>query len=158
MRGKKREKRLIEPDLQYGSVIVTKFINQIMHSGKKEIARRVMHEALQKISSDEKQKNDPLEIFESAIKNVSPELEVRSRRIGGANYQVPMPVPQDRKITLAMRWIISAAKNKKGKSMAEKLAEEFILASKNEGAAIKKKSDTQRMAEANKAFAHFARY
>lgn len=153
MRRKKKENRLIEPDLKYKSALLTKFINQVMRKGKKNVARKIIYGALEKVKA---QKVDPLEIFETAIKNVGPQLEVRSRRIGGANYQVPMPVPTDRKITLSMRWIIAAAKNKKGKPMADKLAEEFILASKNEGAAIKKRSDTYRMAEANKAFAHFA--
>jgi len=104
----------------------------------------------------EKTKGSPIEIFEKAIKNVSPSLEVKSRRVGGANYQVPQPVRSDRKIQLAFRWIINAAKTKKGKSMAEKLAEELMLAVNNEGAAIKKKLDTHRMAEANRAFAHFS--
>lgn len=150
MRRKKKENRTITPDLKYKSALVTKFINQVMRSGKKNTAKKIVYEAFKKMPGN------PLATFETAIKNVSPQLEVRSRRIGGANYQVPMPVTTDRQFTLATRWLILAAKNKKGKPMAEKLAEEFILSSKNEGAAIKKRNDTHRMAEANKAFAHFA--
>jgi len=125
-----------------------------MRQGKKSVAQKVVYKSFDIIK--EKTKGNPIELFDKAIKNISPSLEVKSRRVGGANYQVPQPVRPDRKIQLAFRWIINAAKAKKGKSMAEKLAEELMLAVNNEGAAIKKKLDTHRMAEANRAFAHFS--
>lgn len=153
MRRKRKIQREILPDPKYNNILVAKFINHLMLKGKKNVAQKVLYSAFDIL---EKQKKEPLEIFDLAIKNVSPLLEVKSRRIGGANYQVPKEVKGERRITLAIRWLIQAARNKKGKPMAEKLAEEFILASQNEGMAIKKKEDTHRMAEANKAFAHFA--
>ncbi|MCD6148275.1 30S ribosomal protein S7 [bacterium] len=154
MARKKASKRVILPDPVYNSVTVAKFINQIMRRGKKTVARKILYSAFDIIK--EKTKKDPLEVFEQAIKNATPSLEVRPRRVGGATYQVPIQVPATRGLTLAMRWIINAAKVKKGKPMKEKLAEELILASRNEGAAVKKRYDTHRMAEANRAFAHFA--
>ncbi len=147
-------KREIAPDPVYSNVIVSKFINQIMRKGKKTIARKIVYRAFDIIK--EKTKKDPLEVFEKALQNASPLLEVKSKRVGGATYQVPREVRGDRRMTLAMRWIITAARSKKGRPMREKLAEELILASNNEGTAIKKKEDTHRMAEANRAFAHFA--
>lgn len=153
MRRKKQVKREISPDPKYGSVLVTSFVNHLMKNGKKTVAQQVMYDSFKIL---EKQNKNPLETFDLAIKNVSPQMEVKSRRIGGANYQVPREVRGDRKLTLAMRWIIQATQKKKGKPMAVKLAEEFILAANNEGVAIKKKLDTHRMAEANKAFAHFS--
>lgn len=126
-----------------------------MLDGKKSVARKVMYDALEAIKKHEKDA-DPVVVFNQAIANVGPQVEVKSRRVGGANYQVPREVRGDRRVTLAFRWIITASRAKKGKPMAQKLADELILASKNEGAAIKKKLDTHRMAEANKAFAHFA--
>ncbi|MFH1714069.1 MAG: 30S ribosomal protein S7 [Candidatus Nealsonbacteria bacterium] len=153
-RGKKIEKREISPDFVYNSVIVSKFINQIMERGKKIAAKKIVYGALDIIK--EKTKKDPLESFEKAVENAAPLLEVKSKRVGGATYQVPREVRGDRRTTLAMRWIISAAKSKKGKPMREKLAEELILSLNNEGSAVKKKEDTHRMAEANRAFAHFA--
>ncbi|HYF28867.1 MAG TPA: 30S ribosomal protein S7, partial [Candidatus Paceibacterota bacterium] len=132
---------------------ISRFINTVMWDGKKDTARKVVYAALDKLKEKEM---DPLETFETAIRNVSPLMEVRSRRVGGANYQVPREVPQQRRISLAYRWLINAARAKKGKPMADKLAEQIILAAKNEGDAIKKKEDMHRMAEANKAFAHFA--
>lgn len=141
-------------DPVHDSVVVAKFINHIMKKGKKTTAERVVYDAFDKIK--ERTKRDPLEIFEEALKNTSPVLEVKSKRVGGATYQVPIPVERDRKMTLAMRWIIQAARSKKGKPMSEKLAEEFIAAAENTGNAIKKRRDVHRMAEANKAFAHFA--
>jgi len=153
-RRKKREKRNIIPDPTYNSVTVAKFINQVMRKGKKTIARKIVYGAFDIIK--EKNKREPMEIFDLALKNAGPILEVKPKRIGGATYQVPRPVPAVRGETLAMRWLIQAAKNKKGKTMKEKLAEELTSASKNEGAAVKKKTDTHRMAEANRAFAHFA--
>jgi len=142
------------PDPVYRSKILTKLINQIMLDGKKSTSETIVYKAFDTIK--EKTGKNPLEVFEQAMKNIMPVLEVKARRVGGANYQVPQPVRAERKIQLAFRWIIVAAKAKKGKPMAEKLAEELILAAKNEGAAIKKKLDTHRMAEANRAFAHFS--
>lgn len=155
MRRKRTIKRDISPDPKYDDLRLAKFINNVMKGGKKSLAQRVVYDALEIVSS--KLKNEePLEIFNKAMENASPVLEIKSRRVGGANYQVPYEVKGKRKEALAMRWIIGAAANKKGKSMAEKLAKEFIDASKNEGEAIKKKENVHRMAEANKAFAHFA--
>jgi small subunit ribosomal protein S7 len=153
--GRRREKRDIQPDSLYGNIFISKLINQLMRGGKKSVATKVAYGAFDIIK--EKTQKDPLEVFDLAIKNVSPFLEIKPMRVGGATYQVPREVRGDRKVALAMRWILSAAKAKKGKPMAEKLSEELIAASNNEGNAIKKKLDTQRMAEANKAFAHFAR-
>jgi len=154
MGRKKKVKRIISPDPVYNNVTVAKFINQVMRQGKKTIARKIVYKAFDAIK--EKTKKDPLEIFDSALKNAAPLLEVKPRRIGGATYQVPREVRGDRRMTLAMRWIIMAAKSKKGKPMREKLAEELMNAANNTGVAIKKKEDTHRMAEANRAFAHFA--
>ncbi len=155
MSRKKKSKRItIEPDLLYDSVTVAKFINQIMRRGKKTIARKIVYGAFDIVK--DKTKKEPLEIFEEAIKNVTPVVEVRSRRVGGASYQVPVEVRPERKLSLAIRWLINAAKSKKGKPMQEKLAQELIDASQNTGAAVKKKEDTHRMAEANRAFAHYA--
>ena len=155
MRKKRNYKRDFDPDLQYGSVVVARFVNYLMRDGKKSVAEKVMYNALEKVKKDTG--GEPLPIFEKALENVSPVMEVTTRRIGGANYQVPREVRQERKFMLAVRWLIGAAKKKSGKSMSDRLAEELVLASKNEGAAIKKKQDTHRMAEANRAFAHFAR-
>ncbi|MDO8443712.1 MAG: 30S ribosomal protein S7 [Candidatus Azambacteria bacterium] len=154
MRRKTKRKKVDTSDSLYGNPLVGKFINYIMRGGKKSVAQKVVYGAFDIIK--EKTKGDPLELFDKALKNVTPALEVKSRRVGGANYQVPQPVRQERKIQLAFRWIIAAAQAKKGKPMAEKLAEEFMLAANNEGSAIKKKMDTHRMAEANRAFAHFS--
>lgn len=154
MRRKRKTKRTFEPDIIYNNPEFTRFINYLMKMGEKSVAEKIFYGALDLIR--EKTKKEPAEIVEIAIKNASPLLEVKSRRIGGANYQVPQEVRGERKFALACRWIIQASRNRKGKSMAEKLAEEFIAAFRNEGAAIKKKTDTHRIAEANKAFAHFA--
>lgn len=155
MRRKVRNRNIAEPDLVYNSEKVGKFINYVMKSGKKSAARKIVYGALDVIK--EKQKvADPIEIFENAIRNVSPGMEVRSRRVGGANYQVPREVRPERKQALAFRWLIQAASSKKGKPMHMKLADELLAASNNEGEAIKKKENTIKMAEANKAFAHFA--
>ncbi|PIR72235.1 MAG: 30S ribosomal protein S7 [Candidatus Nealsonbacteria bacterium CG10_big_fil_rev_8_21_14_0_10_36_24] len=151
---KKIKKHLIAPDPVYNNVTVAKFINQVMRRGKKTIARKIVYGAFALIK--EKTKKPPLEIFEIALKNASPLLEVKSKRIGGATYQVPMEVKGERKMTLAMRWLIFGAKAKKGKPMKEKLAQELMDAVNNTGWAIKKRTDTHRMAEANRAFAHFA--
>lgn len=154
MRGKVKTKKTILPDPVYNNLILAKFINQVMKKGKKEIAKKVVYRAFDIVK--EKTKKEPLEVFDAAIKNATPLLEVRPKRIGGATYQVPMRVPSARALTLAIRWLIKTAKSRKGKPMREKLAEEFINAANNTGAAIKKKQDTHRMAEANRAFAHFA--
>lgn len=153
MRRPLKKKRVWQPDLKYDSETLTRFINAVMLDGKKDTARAVVYAALDKVKESE---SDPLETFDTAIRNVSPLMEVRSRRVGGANYQVPREVPQARRLALAFRWIINGARSKKGRPMADKLAEEIILASKNEGDAIKKKEEMHRMADANKAFAHFA--
>ncbi|MCX6789932.1 MAG: 30S ribosomal protein S7 [Candidatus Kaiserbacteria bacterium] len=153
MRRPLKKQRTWRPDLKYGSETLTRFINAVMWDGKKDTARTVVYDALDVIKEGGA---DPLETFESALRNASPLMEVRSRRVGGANYQVPREVPQNRRLALSFRWIINAARNKKGKPMAEKLAAEFLLAAKNEGDAIKKKDEMHRMADANKAFAHFA--
>ncbi|HEY4489217.1 MAG TPA: 30S ribosomal protein S7 [Candidatus Paceibacterota bacterium] len=153
MRQPLKNKHPRRPDAEYNSEPITRFINTVMWDGKKDIARKVVYDALEIIKKGEK---DPLETFETAIRNVSPLMEVRSRRVGGANYQVPREVPQQRRVSLAYRWLINAARSRKGKPMAQKLADEILLASNNEGTAIKKKDDMHRMADANKAFAHFA--
>ena len=153
MRRPLKKQRTWRPDLKYGSETLTRFINAVMWSGKKDVARAVVYEALAEV---EKEGANPLETFESALRNVSPLMEVRSRRVGGANYQVPREVPQSRRLALSFRWLINAARNKKGKPMGQKLAAELLLAAKNEGDAIKKKEEMHRMADANKAFAHFA--
>jgi small subunit ribosomal protein S7 len=153
MRGPLKKQRSWRPDLKYGSETLTRFINAVMWDGKKDTARKVVYDAMEKVKATGA---DPLEVFDTAIRNVAPLMEVRSRRVGGANYQVPREVPQARRLALAFRWIINGARARKGKPMAIKLADELMLAAKNEGDAIKKKEDMHRMAESNKAFAHFA--
>lgn len=148
------KKHIIEPDPIYGNVVVAKLINQVMREGKKNIARKIVYGAFDNIK--EQTKKEPIEIFDKAMENAAPIIEVKSKRVGGATYQVPVEIKGDRKLTLAMRWIIAGAKSRKGKPMAEKLAQELIEASNNSGSAVKKKLDTHRMAEANRAFAHFA--
>ncbi len=155
MRGKQAPKRVVAPDAKYGSVAIAKLINYIMKEGKKSVAQRVVYDAFDIIS--EQSKADPVEVFDTAMRNVTPQVEVVSRRVGGANYQIPIPVRGERRIALAYRWLIGAASSRKGKPMAEKLAAEILEASKGEGTAVKKRMDVQRMAEANRAFAHFAR-
>ena len=152
----KIKKHQITPDKKFGSILVSKFINYIMQNGKKTIAEKIVYEALE--IGSKQLKIEEMELFDAIIKNVGPIVEVKGKRIGGANYQVPVEVNRDRKNILAMRWIIIAASSKKGRKMAEKLADEMVSAYNNEGAAIKKKEETHRMAEANKAFAHFARF
>ncbi len=149
-------KRDITPDIRFQNVLVAKMINKIMKSGKKRLAEGLMYGAMDEIK--EKMKMEPLEVYEAAVKNVSPQVQVRAKRVGGATYQVPMEVRGDRKIHLAMTWILAAARNKSGTSFDKRLARELMDAYNNQGDAIKKKEDTHRMAEANKAFAHFARY
>jgi len=151
--ARKIEKRILEPDGVYQNVMVSKLINQILKEGKKNTARKIVYGAFDVIK--EKTKKEPVEIFELALQNASPLLEIKPKRVGGATYQVPREVDIARRTTLSLRWIINAARSKKGKPMREKLAEELMLAANNEGSAIKKKLDTHRMAEANRAFAHF---
>ena len=155
MSRKKIEKRIIAPDPIYNNVLVAKFINHIMERGKKTIAQKIVYKAFEIVK--EKTKKEPIEVFNSALNNVGPLLEVKAKRIGGAIYQVPIEVREARKTTLAMRWIIKAAQSKKAKPMRIKLAEELIDALNNQGAAVEKKRNTHRMAEANRTFAHFAR-
>lgn len=149
-------KRTLEPDLKYQSVLVTKMINKVMQRGKKRLAERLVYDAFDHIQARSKQ--DPLPVFEGAIKNVSPVVQIKARRIGGATYQVPTEVRGDRKVHYAMTWILDAANKKSGKGFDERLAAELLDAFNNQGDAMKKKEDTHKMAEANKAFAHFARY
>ncbi|MFZ2969629.1 MAG: 30S ribosomal protein S7 [Minisyncoccia bacterium] len=153
-RRKKKLDRGLKPDTKYKSAIVTRFINYIMKKGKKSVAKRVVYECMEAIK--EKTKKEPLEIFEGAINKVAPILEVKSKRIGGATYQVPMEVRGDRRIQLAFRWLIIASKARKGKPMGLKLAEEILDITNGTGSAMKKRDDVQKMAEANRAFAHFA--
>ena len=153
MRGKKAIKRSIVADPKYGSVLLAKFINYVMQRGKKTVAQAIVYEALDKIAV--LAKKDAMEVFEEAIRTVSPQVEVRSKRVGGANYQVPLPVRGERQNSLAFRWIIGASQAKKGQPMAQKLATVLFEASQGLGDAIKKRDDVHRMAEANKAFAHY---
>ncbi|HDN80587.1 MAG: 30S ribosomal protein S7 [Chloroflexi bacterium] len=146
-------RREIPPDIKYNSVLVTKLINKVMLKGKKSIAEWIVYTAFDIIR--EKTGRNPLEVFEQAVQNAAPVLEVRPRRVGGATYQVPIEVPEHRRISLALRWLVNYARKRSGKSMAEKLAAEIIDAANNTGATIKKKEDTHKMAEANRAFAHF---
>lgn len=155
-RGKKILKRESAPDAKYNSALLGKFINYIMVGGKKTTAQHIVYTALQIVA--DRKKEEPIKIFEEAINALRPHLEVRSRRVGGANYQVPMPVMGDRQNALAFRWIIGAARARKGKNMGERLALEMIDILEGVGSAIKKRDDVHRMAEANKAFAHFARF
>jgi len=155
-RGKSVQKRVIESDPKYNSEVIAKFINFLMERGKKSVAQKIVYSALDAIQ--EIKKGNPLQLFEQSLEVIRPQVEVRSRRVGGANYQVPVPVPQYRQNALAFRWIISAARARKGKAMAEKLASEILDILQGVGGAMKKKEDVQRMAEANKAFAHFARF
>ena len=154
MRGKQAPKRAIAPDPRYKSTQVTKFINYIMLNGKKSVAATIVYGAFDLI--EEKMKQPGYEVWMQAMKNVSPDVEVRAKRIGGANYQVPVEVRPERRFTLASRWIIDAARARKGKSMTERLAIELMDAAKSEGTAMKKREDVQRQAESNRAFAHFA--
>jgi len=155
MRKKRVYKKFHQPDVVFGRIELGRFINYVMKDGKKSTAERLVYTAFEKVKAITKE--EPMVICDKALENVMPQLEVASKRVGGANYQVPREVRPERRFILAIRWIIGAARAKKGKGMADQLAEELIAASKNEGAAIKKKQDMHRMAEANRAFAHFAR-
>ncbi|MBM9518850.1 30S ribosomal protein S7 [Desulforhopalus vacuolatus] len=153
-RRRAAERRPIEPDPRYNSLLVTKFTNGIMERGKKSLAQRIFYDAMDLVDGRVKDE-EPLVVFEEAMEKVRPRVEVKSRRVGGATYQVPMEVRQTRRNALAIRWIINFARSRSGKSMSEKLAAELVDAYNNRGAAVKKRDDTHRMAEANKAFAHY---
>lgn len=154
MRSKPAPKRSIPPDTKYHSPVVAKFINYVMRRGKKSVAQRVVYDAFAEVA--EKAKRPALEVFEEAVKRIAPVVEVKSRRVGGSNYQIPIEVRGERRQSLAFRWLILAAQTKRGKPMAVKLADEIMLASQGQGDAVKKREDVHRMAEANRAFAHFA--
>ena len=152
-RKNKAPKRISYPDAKYQSLILSKFINFIMYGGKKTAAEKIIYNALEQIKN--KTKDDPIKIFNEAINNIRPNLEVRSRRVGGATYQVPVEVKTKRSQTLALRWLLAATRKRKNKSMADKLINELMDAYQKKGSAIKKREDTHKMAESNKAFAHF---
>ena len=153
MRRKSAERRIPAPDPKYNDALVSRFINYVMNDGKKSVAQRIVYNAFDII--EERTDEQGVEVFKKAINNVSPLVEVRSRRVGGATYQVPIEVRPDRRVALAFRWIIQYARGRQDRSMANRLANELIAAAKGEGGSIKKKDDTHRMAESNKAFAHF---
>ncbi len=154
MRKKSAKKRILLPDPRFGSTTVTRFVNNLMVDGKKTIAFKVFYTALDNISS-KIEDEEPLAVFQKALENVMPHVEVRSKRIGGATFQIPHPVREDRRISLGMKWMIAAARNRNEKTIDTKLSAELMAAYKEEGSAYKKKQDTHRMAEANKAFSHF---
>ncbi len=153
-RRRRAEKREIYPDPKYNSIILTKFINKVMLDGKKSLARSIVYEAIEKFAEKVKAEN-PLEAFEQALENAKPMLEVKSRRIGGATYQVPLEIPSDRRVSMAMSWIIKYSREKVARSMVDGLSSELADCFQNQGSTIKKKDDTHRMAEANRAFAHY---
>ena len=155
MRGKQAPKRKIDGDLKYNDINIAKFVNYVMKDGKKEAAKKIVYGAFEIIKQETKQ--DPRHIFNKAIKKISPLVEVRGKRVGGANYQVPYQVRTDRRFYLACKWLMEAANGRKGKPMKERLATEILDASNGEGTAVKKRENVHKMAEANKAFAHFAR-
>ena len=154
MRRRRPEKREILPDPVYGDLVVAKFINNLMKQGKKSLAEKIFYNSIEKIKKQGKV-DDGIELFKKALDNVAPILEVKSKRIGGATYQVPIEISERRRMALAMRWIINYSKSRKGQTMADRLAAELLAAAKNEGSSVKKKEDTHKMAEANKAFSHF---
>lgn len=156
MRGRKAVKRTLVPDERWQSPTVTKLINYVMHDGKRVTAAAVVYRALEQAA--DQLKKEPLEVLEGAINNVGPAMEVRGRRIGGANYQIPFEVARERRQILALRWMIDAAQARRGHAFSERLSAELVDAYKNEGTAVKKREDVHRMAEANRAFAHFARF
>lgn len=149
--------RDIQPDRLYKSVLVQRFINRVMHDGKKQLAERLVYGGMQK-AADKLKVQNPLEVFEQAMKNVQPHMETRSRRVGGANYQIPFEVKGQRQMHLTIMWFVAAARARGGMSMEDRIAQELMDAYNNTGAAVKKKEDTHKMADANRAFAHFARY
>jgi small subunit ribosomal protein S7 len=155
MRRRRAPKRPVMPDPIYNSTVVTKFINQIMQDGKKTLAEKIFYSAIEKLDAKAEEGQKGIDIFEKAIENVKPLLEVRSRRVGGANYQVPVEVRPERQQTLSIRWIVDAARKRNERNMADRVANELLDDSQEKGAAFKKREDTHRMAEANKAFAHY---
>ena len=152
-RRRRAEKRTITPDPKYQSVELSRFINKIMLNGKKSVAQRIVYEALERVEQESRQRS--MEVFEQAVRNSTPMLEVKSRRVGGATYQVPTEVRPERRMALAIRWLISGARARGGRPMAERLSQELLEASRNQGSAVKRKEDLHRMAEANRAFAHY---
>jgi small subunit ribosomal protein S7 len=153
MRRKRAETRSVTPDPRYHSAVVAKFVNNVMERGKKSIASRIVYTALDTLG--ERTKRPALEVFEEALKNVTPMVEVKPRRVGGATYQIPVEISSNRRMALAMRWLIESARKRSGRDMSQRLAAELMDAARNEGATVKKREDTHRMAEANQAFAHF---
>mgnify|MGYP005711647791 FL=1 len=154
MRKKRAKKRYLTPDSKFNSQLATRFVNNIMLDGKKNIAFKIFYEALDAVSQ-KIDDSESIKVWEKALENVMPHVEVRSRRIGGATFQIPHPVREDRRVSLAIKWMISAARNRNEKTMSQRLASEIVAAYKEEGASFKKKQDTHKMAEANKAFSHF---
>ena len=154
MRKKKAKKRILIPDPKFGSTLVTRFVNNLMLDGRKNTAFKVFYDAMDSIAEKETEETS-LKVFEKSLENIMPHVEVRSRRIGGATFQIPHPVREDRRVSLGMKWMIGAARKRNEKSMEQKLAGEILAGYKEEGASYKKKQDTHRMAEANKAFSHF---
>ncbi len=153
MRRKRAEKRIRIPDFKYNDILVGRFINSIMQDGKKLVAQKILYKAFEII--EEKTKSNPLEVFNKAVNNVMPSIEVRSRRVGGSNYQIPTEVRPDRRVALGIKWLLTYSEARSEKTMAQRLANELMAASVGEGSSVKKKEDVHRMAEANKAFAHF---
>jgi len=153
MRRNRPPKRQITPDIKFNNLHIEMFINRMMKGGKKSTSRHIMYQAFDMI--EERMKRDPVEVFETALRNVTPTVEVKPRRVGGSTYQVPIEVPADRATSLAMRWLLGNARGRSGRGMAAKLASELMDAAEGQGASVKKKDDTHRMAEANRAFAHF---
>jgi len=156
MRRPIKKRPEVKPDIKFGSVEVERLINYVMLNGQKETARKIVYSAFEEIKNAKEGGGEPLEVFTTALRNAGPSMEVRSRRVGGANYQVPREVRPERRMALALRWIIAAARSQSGQPMYKSLASELMLAAQEEGAAVKKKEDTHKMAEANRAFAHFA--
>lgn len=156
MRRPIKRRPALKPDAQYNSLYMTKLINNVMERGQKATARKIVYGAMDEIKNAKEGGGEPVEILDTAIRNAGPQMEVRSRRVGGANYQVPREVRPERRLALALRWIVSAARGHKGVPMHKALAAELISAAKNEGSAVKKKEDVHKMADANRAFAHFA--
>ncbi len=154
MRKRKPKKRIIQPDPRFGDPMVTQFVNNMMFSGKKSASFAIFYDAMDKIK-ERSPEEDPHEVWKKALNNVMPQVEVRSKRVGGATFQIPMEIRQERRLSVGMKWVIKYSRARSGKGMAEKLASELLAASKGEGAAVKKKEDTHRMAESNRAFAHF---
>ena len=156
MRKRKAKKRVLIPDPKFNEELVTRFVNNLMLDGKKTVAFKIFYDALDIVESKKQDKEkDALQVWKDALSNVMPHVEVRSRRVGGATFQIPMQIRPDRKISMAMKWLISYSRKRNEKSMAQKLAAEILAAEKEEGAAVKKRTDTHKMAEANKAFSHF---